>query len=290
MTAAAGAWIGMSLCVAAAGGVRGARSATLLHRLTRAYDGSRRGRRLRRRLDAAEVGMSPSTWRLAQVMALLPTLLAVSMFGVGVPGAAAVALSVVRAGGWLLLRLRSSRRSESLEAAVPGLARALAAELGRGITVGDAVVNISASGGGLPAAARELMRRVAASASLGCDTVSAFDECAAAEAAAAARPMRRLAAALVLVQHGAGPTAVSRVADSVEHTRRLRQQSRAGFAEVRMTSVIVPMLAAVVLAMLAGGQPAAAAFALSPLGLLLLGCCALVCTGAGVLLRRLTSD
>ena len=98
-----------------------------------------------------------------------------------------------------------------------------------------------------------------------------------------------MAAALAVARRGGGPVALQRVAASVEERRRLRRQSSAGFAEVRATSLLVPVLAAVVIGMLLAGQPNAAATVLSPLGLLILGLCAAVCAAGVLLIRRLTA-
>jgi Flp pilus assembly protein TadB len=283
------AWLGMSLCVAAVPRRWRGPSRRGPHRLAHAYDRSRAGRRLRRRLDAAEIEISPATWRAAQLMAWVPATLAVSLLGASLPAAAALGASVVRGGGVVLLRSRSGRRAAAVEAAVPVVARSLAAELGRGIGLTDALSALRDPAHRQGRAVASLVAGLAAAASVGEHPDEALARRAGAEAGPAAVALRRLAGAVALARRGGGPVALRRVADAIDQRRRLRHQAAAGVAEARWTALLVPLIAVVVLALLLTTSPGAASAALSPLGVLVLGMCAAVC-GLGVLaVRRLTA-
>ena len=99
----------------------------------------------------------------------------------------------------------------------------------------------------------------------------------------------RLAGAIALARRGGGPVALRRVAYSIEQRRRLRHQATAGMAEARWTALLVPLIAVVVLALLLTASPGAASAALSPLGVLVLGVCAAVCSLGVLAVRRLTA-
>jgi Flp pilus assembly protein TadB len=260
-------------------------------RLAAAYDRSRAGRRLERRLRRAMVDTTPSRWRAGQAVIALPlALLTTVVLGLGLGLGPVVALGAVRTGGRLLLRMRRGRRSVSLERAAPLLARCLSAELAAGVCAEEA---LAAAASSLPRAdpvLRPLVGAALVRTALGEPPGSALAAAAAGEEAAGAGGLTTVAALLAVHGRAGGdPASFDRLAAALEAAVATRDDARALTAEARLAAAAVPALAGVLGVTLVLTEPAIAAGVASPLAAAMLAGCAAVAIAGTMLARRLTA-
>jgi Flp pilus assembly protein TadB len=239
--------------------------------------------------------MSPSAWRCAQVLVAAPIATVLAALGIDALPALASASTVTRLGGAMLLRFRAAAASRALDRATPALARALATELvawGSGAQAITGAASRCTPGDGEPMASRVLQAAAArvllggdASSSLQRSMADAVPELPSTSGAA------RLAAVFALHRHDATATAsaLDRLAAALEEEAAVRSDVDAAVAEVRMSAVAVPLIAAATLAMLLATDPPALAAALTPPLLPLLALAAVVVACASLGVRRLVS-
>jgi hypothetical protein len=260
------------------------------------YDRSAAGRRVQRRLWAAQLTLGPSGWRCAQLLLALP--LATVLLGAGLDllPSMALSLSSSRTGGAVLLWLLRHRARAALDAAAPTMARALATELAAWASGPTAVTAAAARlAGGEPQArmGRYVLERAAARVLLGAGPAEAL--CCSLEEAvpglAPTSPAAMIATVFALYRHDATGTAdaLDRLATAVDEDAAVRGQARAAVGEVRTSAVAVPAIAAVTGAvMLASDPPALAAALTPPLLPLLAAACAVIVIAVVAVRRMLT--
>jgi hypothetical protein len=266
----------------------------LLHRVAGRYDRSRPGRRLAERLWRAQVRLSPSAWRGAQVMLAAPVATTAVALGAAPLPALAAAMTVTRSGGALLLRLRRRAALRAADAAAPQLARALATELAAWGSGGQALTSAArrAEADG-PLVLRRVLQGAAAWVLLGGDATSALqrslDEAVA--GLAPCSPAARVAAVFALHRYDAAAVAAAleRLAAALEADAAARRDVEAVTGEVRMSAVAVPALAGGTLAVLLAGDPPALAAALSLPVLPILGAAVLIVVCASLAARRVVA-
>jgi hypothetical protein len=257
----------------------------MVSRLAARYDRSASAERLAQRLWLAQVGMTPATWRCAQLLMAVPV--ATTLIGCGASSLVAlgVAYSLSRTGGAALLWARRHRSAAAIEAGTPWLARTLAAELtewGNGV---QAVMRAARRGALSPLGAARAPSRVLEVAAV--DTLLGGDASAALRRAlqsGVSQPSRVPSAATVievfsLHHHSSASTAaaLTQLAGALEEEGDARRQAQAALGDVRMSTVAVPAIAAATGAILLSSDPPALAAALNPpLFYLLLGAMAVV--------------
>jgi Flp pilus assembly protein TadB len=238
--------------------------------------------------------MSPSSWRVAQVCFAVPLTTMLVAAGLAAAPALASASTAVRVGGSLLLWSRRRTAAAALDRAAPLLARGLATQLaawGSGAQAVSAAASRSIEDAS-PMAVRVLQAASArvvlggnAASSLHRAMVDAVPDLPRASDAA------RVSAVFGLYRHDAAATAqaLERLGASLEDQAALRSDVRAAVAEVRMSAVAVPLIAAATLGMLLATDPAALAAALTVplLPMLAIGAVVVACASVGV--RRLVS-
>ena len=271
-------------------GGRGGAEASLTG-LARWYERSRGGRRLARRLQAADLDISPPAWRGAQLAA--GTALTVLLLGGGAPPlmALAVASSMVRCAGWLAPRLLAGRADEAVELSTVELARHLATELRSGASAAEALGSaIRIRGATGSTAVRRLLAHAQARIALGGMPV----QCLAASVGElpeglGRQAMRSLVAHLELVSRdGIGTRDLTRFAARLEGDRRARADARTQVAEVRLSAMWVPLVAICAGALLATGTGGLHAI-LTPAILAIVAVCTVVTAAAVAVVRRITS-
>jgi len=258
------------------------------------YGRSRAGRRLAARLWCAQIPMSPAAWRVAQVLVAMPVCAVLVAAGMGPPAALAASSSAVRGGGATLLRLRRGAATAALDSAAPVLARALSTELQAWGSGAQAIAAASARCAGRePLVVSRVLQGAAARVVLGGDASTSLWR---AVAAAAPRSSPRseavrVAAVFALHRHDSAATAAAleQLAASLEDGASVRREARAAVAEVRMSAVAVPGIAAATLAMLLASDPPALLAALSMPLCALLGSVVVVVVAASVGVRRMVS-
>jgi hypothetical protein len=275
----------------AAGGAR------LATRLARRYDRSSFGNRLASRLWSAQLFFTPAAWRAAQFFVAVP--LATLLLAAGAqPGTAVgVAISLVRAGGSLLLWLRRGRVRDAIDWVAPLMARALATQLSTwgsgGLAVARAADRCRTSPSPGARAVTRLLDIATLRVALGGEAGDGLQR---SVQDASPRPSGMSAAAVVadifaLYRHDAAATAsaLERLARALEDDRAVRREARAAVGDVRTSAVAVPAVAAATGVLLLTADPPALAAALTtPLLPLLAVAAALVCI-AVVGVRRLVA-
>jgi hypothetical protein len=219
------------------------------------------------------------------------------LMAAGVPplGALTGAATADRSVASLLLRLRRRAASRALDAAAPLLARALATELAAWGSGVQAITGASArcADGRAPVILSRVLEAAAARVVLGGDSSSSLQRALAAAAPGLPDGSRaaRVAAVFALHRHDSAATAAAldRLANALEQEAAVQADVRAAGAEVRMSAVAVPMLAAATLAMLLATDPPALVAALGMPVLPLLGIAAAVVVMAAVAARRVVS-
>jgi Flp pilus assembly protein TadB len=271
-----------------------AQRAAVLRRVAAIYDRSRAGRRLAVRLWRAQVHMSPSSWRIAQVLLAIPIATTLVAAGLDAAPAFASASTATRVGGALVLWVRRRACATALDSAAPLLARGLATQLAAWGSGAQAVERAASrcAGNSSPAAAR-VLQGAAARVLLGGDAASSLHRAMSETVPRlpVASDAARVAAVFALHRHDAAATshALERLASALEDQAALRSDVRAAFAEVRMSAVAVPLIAAATLAMLLATDPPAlvAALTLPLLPMLAVAAVVVVCASLGV--RKLVS-
>jgi hypothetical protein len=263
-------------------------------RLARAYDESKRGRRLAGRLDDAGLELTPAEWRLGQAILAVPSALALAAGTGSIWMGFGLAMALVRTGGGVLLRARRGYGDAALEAGSVLLARRLATELDTGVAAGDALQHVVAVGrAAMPTAVARLLVEGARRVSLGEEPAIALALATRWQAgrppAPGARALSRLAATFALAARVGDGAALRHLADALDAARQARNQARASAAEARLAAIAVPVLAAVVAAAMIAGDPAIAAAALSLPELPVLGACALIALAGVSAVRRVTA-
>ncbi|HXA27256.1 MAG TPA: hypothetical protein VN193_00775 [Candidatus Angelobacter sp.] len=265
-----------------------------MRRVAAFFDRSRPGRRLSVRLWRAQVHMSPSSWRCAQVLVAVPIATVLAAVSVGAMPAIAIASTVVRVGSGLLLRVRRCAASTALNRVAPALARALATELAASGSGAQAIAGAASriAVGGAPMASH-ILQAAAARVVLGGDAASSLQRSIedAVPDLRATSAGARVGAVFALHRHDAAATAsaLDRLAAALEEQATLRSDVHAAFAEVRMSAAAVPLIAGACLAMLLASDPPAMLAALSPPLLPLLAIAAVVVMGTSLGVRRLVS-
>jgi Flp pilus assembly protein TadB len=261
-------------------------------RVARRYDASAMGRRLERRLWAAQVGLSPSGWRCAQLLVTMPLVTVLAGLGMGGLAALIASASISRAGGRLVLWLRRKRSREATAAASPAIARALGTELSAWGSGTQAVLGAAARCRDVAPATR-VLELAAARVALGGEPAPSLRR--AVEQLEpelrSSSPVATVISIFALHRHDAAATAAAldRLAGAIEDDRAVRREARAAVGEVRMSALAVPAVAAATAAMLLSADPPALAAALSfPLLPLLLGAVVIVALAAA-LARRLVA-
>lgn len=269
-------------------------SLRLVHRLAAAYDASRPGRRLAERLWRAQIHLSPSRWRAAQALLTLPLGTTLIAFGVDAVPAFASASTVLRIASVLLLWSRRHAAGHAVDSAAPLIARSLATELAAWGNGGQAVMGAaSRCRDGAPPAAARVLQAAAARVLLGGEAAAslrgAMDD--AVQRSENRAPAARVAAVFALHRHDAVATAAAleRLAAALEAQAALHSDVRAAVAEVRMSAIAVPVIAAATLIMLLATDQAALVAALSPPLLPVLAVAAVLVTIASLGVRRLTA-
>jgi hypothetical protein len=270
---------------------RGSRIKGFGARLTSWYDGSRSGRKLATRLEAAAIPLSPSHWRTAQLLVLPPGVLWGWTLTGSLLGGLTLASLVLRTGAATLLRIRRRRRDALLTDAAVLIARHLATELGAGAAPSEAVTTLRGSPAleSRPVAA-EVGLRLAARMRSGQPLDEALRSIAAGEPAGDGRAalLRLATIAGLATAGGAGTFPLARYAEGIEAQKEAAAAACAVVAEVRMTAVGIPALSALIAMLLATAEPSTATAALSPpLLAVSAGCASLALSGA-VLVRRVT--
>jgi len=266
-----------------------------LQRVAARYDRSRPGRRLANRLWRAQVHMSPAAWRFAQALALAPLATALAGFGMDAVPALVSASTAVRVVSALTLYLRRHASGAALDRVAPDLARALSTELAAWGSGGQAVTVAASRASAWSAGpmASHVLQAAAARVVLGGDASSSLhramlDSVPRLHPTAAAA---RVGAVFALHRHDSAATAqaLDRLAAAVEAEAALRSDVSVAVAEVRMSAVAVPLLAAATLALLLATDHAALIAALSPPLLPLIGAAVLVVASMSIGVRRLVS-
>ncbi|HEY6377593.1 MAG TPA: hypothetical protein VI316_00255 [Candidatus Dormibacteraeota bacterium] len=270
---------------------RGGRVKASGTRIASWYDGTRRGRKLAARLQAAAIPLSPARWRTAQMLLLPPGVLWGWTVTGSLLGGLSLASLVLRAGGAVLLRARGRRRDSLLNDAAVLVARHLATELGAGAAPSAAIASLrgSAAVESRPVAA-EITLRLAARMSTGQPLGEALGSVAASEPAGDGRAalLRLATVADLATGGGAGTLPLARYAEGIEARQEATAAARAVVAEVRMTAIGIPALSALIAVLLATAEPSTATATLSlPLLSVSAGCAALAVSGA-VLVRQVT--
>lgn len=285
-------WLGIVELRRNVGQVHAGARPSLLRRVGRRYDASRAGRRLAARLWSSQIPLSPAAWRAAQAMLAVPVATVAMGFGAAPLAALLTALTVTRSGGTLLLRLRRRAALRAVDSAAPQMARALATELAAWGSGGQALSGAARRCQASVVAGR-VMQGAAARVLLGGDASSALQR-SLDDTAPGLHPTTaaaRVAAVLALHRHDAAATAeaLQRLAAALEVEVATANDARSATAEVRMSAVAVPLLAAATLVMLLIGDPAALAAALSLPLLPLLGVGAMVVVAASFAARRVVA-
>jgi len=275
------------------------RAAVASRRAAAAYDRRPRTRRLALRLRCAGISLSPSRWRRAQLLASLPVAAAILVITGSAVAAAGGALSLVRVGGRLLLRLRRRRGADALERAALVVARAIAAEIAGGC--GAAVALAGAVGNGVAREdplAQQILSIGVARIALGEAAGFAFANAIASVVAdhgerrgpQSGNGLDRLAVTYAIAAEAGVGTgqALRRLATALEDEQQATDSARARMAEARLVAAAVPALAALVAIALVTSSPTTLQAALTPLGSTLLAACALVATIGVLIVRRLT--
>ncbi len=285
-------WLGVAELRANGGRPQVAARVSLLPRVARRYDASRAGRRLAARLWSSQIPLSPTAWRAAQAMLAVPVATVAIGLGAAPVAALLTAMTVTRSGGTLLLRLRRRAVLAAVDGAAPQMARALATELAAWGSGGQALSGAARRCQASVAAGR-VLQGAAARVLLGGDAASALqrslDDSAPGLPPTAAAA--RVAAVFALHRHDAAATAeaLHRLASALEVEAATANDARSATAEVRMSAVAVPLLAAATLVMLLIGDPAALAAALSLPLFPFLGVGAVVVAAASFAARRVVA-
>lgn len=239
----------------------------------------------------AAVGLGLRTLRGWGGALLIAAPLLTALVAAGMPplNATLLALSIARGGSAMLRRLRRERTRQALEAASPGLARALATELA---LWGSGAQAITAARTDCEVAAR-VLDGASARVLLGADASSALHRALldAVPRLPATSAAARLAAVFALHRHdsAAAAAALTRLADALDAEAAVHDDVRAATAEVRMSAIAVPLLAAAILALVLAGDPPALLAALSMPVLPILACGATVVVCASLAVRRLVT-
>jgi Flp pilus assembly protein TadB len=262
----------------------------LLARLAAAYDRSRAGRRLERRLRCAMLDTSPARWRAGQAVVALPVcLVTTAVLGLGLALGPVIAVGAVRTGGRVLLRTRRARRSVSLERAAPLLARCLSAEVAAGAGAEEALAAAAASLPRTDAVLRPLVGAALVRTALGEPPGPALAAAAAGEDAGASGLMTVAALLAVHGRAGGDPGSFDRLAAALEAAAAARDDARALTAEARLAAAAVPALTGVLGVTLVLTEPAIGAGVATPLAAGVLAGCAAVAIAGSVLARRLAA-
>ena len=263
------------------------------------YDRRPRTQRLALRLRRAGIPLPPSRWRLAQLLAALPLAAAILVITGSAVAAAGGALSLVRVGGRLLLRVRRRRGADALERCAPAVARAIAAEIAGGCGAAAALAGAMGNGvAGEDPLARQILSLGVARIALGEAAGRALSNATAAVVAGhgerrspqSGSGLDRLAVTYAITADAGVGTghALRRLATALEEEQRATDSARARMVEARLVAAAVPALAAVVAIALVTSSPTTLQAALTPLGSTLLAVCALVATFGVLIVRRLT--
>jgi Type II secretion system (T2SS), protein F len=262
----------------------------VLARIAGRYDRSRAGRRLGVRLWNAQIHMSPAAWRAAQLMLAAPVATVAVASGATPPAGLAVAITVTRSGGGLLLRVRRGAATTAVNDAAPRLARALATELAAWGSGGQALTGAARRCEARDVVAGRVLQAAAARVLLGGDASAALRRALddASPALQPSAPAARLAAVFSLHRHDAAATAAAleRLAAALEDEAAAHKEATAASSDVRMSALAVPVIAGCTLAMLLATDPAALAAALSMPLLPMLGVAILVVMAASLGVRR----
>jgi Flp pilus assembly protein TadB len=268
-----------------------------VRRLARRYDHSEPGRSLATRLWLAQIHLTPSEWRTAQILVGAP--LCTVLLATGVPEWTAVsaAISVPRVAGAMVLRARRGASRASLDRGVPLLARALSTELAISGAGGQALVSAVARCRRSPSPSAQVVGHLVDSAAarvvLGAHPADAlrraFDELA--PRCPAGSPAALAVGVFGLHPHDAGATAeaLEILASTVEHEQALHREVRAAVADARMSAIAVPCIAAATGAMVLATNPAALVAALSMPLLPILAAALVAVSLASIGVRRLTA-
>jgi hypothetical protein len=285
-------WLGMSCLVA---GLLLVRPDVLpaVVRLGGTYNRSRFGRRLALKLEAACIDLRPAQWRAAQVIVSLPAILASGVIFASPWAGVSAGTGGVRVAGRIVLRLRRGCRDRALGEGAAHLARRLGTELAASSTPAGCLRALHADGAASPAQVHDIVAGAVARLTLGAPPVEALDDAMTERAEGAITPgisaMQRVATYFALEAHGGSDgSSLRRLADSFDADRRVHATARTTTAELRLASIAVPLLTAVVVAMLGAGDQAmlAAAFT-GPEAMVLVACAVVACAGV-MAVRRLT--
>jgi Flp pilus assembly protein TadB len=264
-----------------------------------AYDHSPRTQRLALRLRRADISLPPSRWRCAQLLTALPIATAIQVLTGSPLAAAGGALSLVRVGGRLLLRVRGGRGADALEGAAPVVARAIAAEIAAGCGAASALSGAVQHG---IAAADPLGQRIlstglarvalgeAAGHALTNAVGSVVTEHGGSRTLQSGSALDRLAVTYSILADGGVGTgdALRRLAITLDDEQRATDSARAHMVEARLVAAAVPALAAVVAIALVTSSPNTLEAAFTPLGSTLLAVCVLGATVGVFIVRRMT--
>ena len=261
-----------------------------LRRLGELYDRSVPGRRLDTQLWAAQIDLSPSGWRCAQLLVAIPLTTTLLAIGAAPVLAVTASLSLSRLGGRLLCWLLRGRSRQAIAASAPALARALATELAAWGSGTHAVLGAGGRCREVRAVDR-VMQLAAARVALGAEPGPALAR-ALAQAEPdlpAGSPFATVIAIFGMYRYDTAATAVAldRLAAAIEDDGAVRREARAAVGEVRMSALAVPAIAAATLGVLLSTDPPALAATLSFPLLPLLGIAALVVAIAAFAARRL---
>jgi Flp pilus assembly protein TadB len=213
------------------------------------------------------------------------------LVGLGVSPLAALSMTAsgVRVGLAAVRRIRGARARRAVDAAAPEIARALATELAMWGNGARAIVSARCES----RVAARVLSGASARVVLGGDAPSSLQR-ALLDVAPDLHPTSaaaRLSAVFALHRCDSAATAasLSRLADALESDAAAHDDVRAASAEVRMSAIAVPLLAAATLAMLLGTDPAALLAALSLPVLPIVGVCIAVVACASLAVRRLVA-
>lgn len=254
------------------------------------YDTSSPGRRLAAHLWRAQINLSPSAWRCAQLFMTFPAATVLVALGANGPTVPLLAFSIVRSGSRALLWIRRHALRHALDAAAATIGRALATELAAWGSGSAAIAAGSRRCRSCPVAAR-VLDLAAARVAFGGDPATSLRR-----ALKQVEPRLRdtsptLTVAAIFALHHADASAIAtsldRLAAALDDDRAVRREAHAAMGEVRMSAIAVPVIAAVTAAMMLSADPPALAAALSwPLFPLLIGAVVVV-VAASLAARRL---
>jgi Flp pilus assembly protein TadB len=244
-------------------------------------------------LRRAGLGLTATWWRGGQLA--LTGVLALVLLSLGVPalGSASIGLTATRLATTVVLRAARRRHRRDCAAVAAVVARAIAAELRRGVSMRDALLLAGVRDAGAHTLSGRILRSTAKRLDLGAAPPTALRRSVGLHLAGEPPPSE-LSAVLELIDLGGVAAGVMAhrllaLADRAEQAGQVRRQAQAATSEPRFVAVAVPAVGAGLAAVLATFDARAAGVLASPLGVAVCAAGLLVaCLGVAAVFRITT--